>query len=485
MPNGPKVGSGGSLSPRGDWRAPSDSEARSGWRSCAATSPEGGSVDLRPPSEVRWIVRTLEEAGFSTWAVGGAVRDALAGRRPGDWDLATAAKPRDVQRLFRRTVPVGIEHGTVGVLGRDRVLYEITTFRRDVETFGRHATVAFADTLDEDLERRDFTINAVAWHPLSHRIHDPHHGAADLAAGVLRTVGDAAERFREDRLRVLRALRFAGRFGLRIDPATWEAMRAAVPSLPELSAERIREELFKVLAEMERPSVSLGLYERSGALGVLYPELQDCVAVTDDHGETVWEHTLRVVDAAPRHRLRLRVAALLHDTGKPATERRDGDSVRFPEHPGAGAAAAREVLRRLKASNADIDHAVHLIAHHSPAPRPDATDAEVRQWLRVVGRAWVPDLLRLRIADARARGRAGEAKCRAALHLARRARDILRTRPPLEIGDLAIDGADLRRLGLRPGPRFGEILRHLLDRVVDDPTVNTPERLQRIVREEL
>jgi tRNA nucleotidyltransferase (CCA-adding enzyme) len=444
-----------------------------------------GGPDLRPPPEVRWIARTLEDAGHSTWAVGGAVRDALAGRRPGDWDLTTAARPREVQRLFRRTVPVGVEHGTVGVLGRDRRMYEVTTFRRDVETFGRHATVAFSDTLEEDLERRDFTINAVAWHPLTHQIRDPHGGAADLAAGVLRTVGEPAERFREDRLRVLRALRFAGRFGLRIHPDTWAAMSAAVPSLPALSAERIREELFKVLAELDRASVSLALYERCGALGVLYPELQRCVEVRDRRGETVWEHTLGVVDALPRHRVRLRVAALLHDTGKPSTAQRDGSGVRFPDHAGVGAAKARDVLRRLKASNAEVDHAVHLIAHHSAFPDPDASDAELRQWLRVVGRAWVRDLFRLRFADARARGGAGKQRCEAALRLLRRVRRVLAADPPLEIGDLAIGGADLRRLGLRPGPRFGEILRTLVDRVVEEPALNTPDQLERLVMDQI
>jgi tRNA nucleotidyltransferase (CCA-adding enzyme) len=373
----------------------------------------------------------------------------------------------------------------VGVLGRDGAMYEVTTFRRDVETFGRHAVVAFADTLEEDLERRDFTINAVAWHPLTHEVRDPHGGRADLAAGLLRTVGDPAERFREDRLRVLRALRFAGRFNLRIEERTWNALREAAPELPALSAERIREELYKLLGELERPSVSLTLYERSGALAVLYPELQRCGEVRDARGESVWDHTLAVVDVLPRHRLRLRVAALLHDIGKPPTERRDPDGVHFPDHAPVGAAAAREVLRRLKASNAEIDHAVHLIAHHSGFPDPDAGDSALRQWLRVVGREWVPELFRLRIADARARGEAGRRKCEAALRLIRRVRRVLAANPPLEIGDLAVGGAELRRLGLRPGPRFGEILRTLLDRVIEEPALNTRERLERIVTDEM
>ncbi|MBW3572347.1 MAG: CCA tRNA nucleotidyltransferase, partial [Gemmatimonadetes bacterium] len=217
--------------------------------------PPSDRPDLHPPPEVPSIARTLRDAGFDTWAVGGAVRDALAGGRPGDWDLTTAARPGDVRRLFRRTVPVGIAHGTVGVLGRDGHLYEVTTFRRDVETDGRHARVIFADTVDDDLQRRDFTINAVAWHPLTHELRDPHGGVPDLREGILRTVGDPAERFREDRLRVLRALRFAGRFGLRIDGATWGAAREAAPELVHLSAERVREELLKVLRQVDPPSL--------------------------------------------------------------------------------------------------------------------------------------------------------------------------------------------------------------------------------------
>jgi len=308
-------------------------------------APGAPTADLRPPPEVVRIARRLEDAGYATWAVGGAVRDALAGHGEGkDWDLATAARPRDVQRLFRKTIPVGLAHGTVGVLGADNRLVEVTTFRRDVETDGRHAKVSFSDTVEEDLQRRDFTINAVAWHPLRHEVRDPHGGVPDLRDGLLRTVGDARERFREDRLRVLRALRFAGRFGLRVDPATWEAAREAAPELPLLSAERVREELMKVLKEVKRPSDSLRLYASSGALAALYPELQACVGVPDGD-EDVWSHLLRTADAAPPSRIPLRLTGLLHDVGKPLGV--DG-------HAGAGAALARGMMTRLKFSNAGV-----------------------------------------------------------------------------------------------------------------------------------
>ncbi|HSH46961.1 MAG TPA: CCA tRNA nucleotidyltransferase, partial [Longimicrobiales bacterium] len=228
---------------------------------------EGRAMDLRPPRAVRRIARRLEKAGFETWAVGGAVRDRVAGRPAGDWDLATRARPPEVMALFRRTVPVGVDHGTVGVLDGGE-MYEVTTFRQDVETFGRHAVVKFADTLEDDLSRRDFTINALAWHPLRGELMDPFGGADDLRHGVLRTVGEAGERFAEDYLRILRALRFAGQFDLEVEPGTWRALLAAVGHLTELSAERVREELYKVLSGIRSASRSLDLYRSAGVLDV-------------------------------------------------------------------------------------------------------------------------------------------------------------------------------------------------------------------------
>jgi tRNA nucleotidyltransferase (CCA-adding enzyme) len=437
----------------------------------------GEPVDLQPPPDVRRIARRLQDAGFEAWAVGGAVRDALAGGHPKDWDLTTSAHPGVVRRLFKRTVPIGIEHGTVGVLGRDGHLYEVTTFRRDVETFGRRARVTFSETLEEDLERRDFTINAVAWDPISGELRDPHRGCEDLRERLLRTVGDPARRFEEDYLRVLRALRFAGRFSLRIDPATWSALRAAVGFLHGLSAERVREELLKLLRELDRPSESLSLYESAGVLRELYPELQECVGVADMHnGGDVWSHLLATTDAVPRHRTRLRLAALFHDLGVP-------ESGPGADHAAAGAAMARGILQRLRSSNEEIDLVIHLVAQHADFPATAATDPEIRRWIRRVGADHLPDLFRLRFAAHRARGR--REPPRELLDLLRRVRSLLRRRPPLAIVDLAVGGDDLRRLGIPPGPLYGEILRDLLERVTDDPELNQPERLREIVRQRI
>ncbi|HET7274405.1 MAG TPA: CCA tRNA nucleotidyltransferase [Longimicrobiaceae bacterium] len=447
------------------------------------TAGSSSSARLPAPREVQRITRILRDAGFDTWAVGGAVRDALAGMPSGDWDLTTSARPADVQRIFRRTVPIGVEHGTVGVLGKDGVLYEVTTFRRDVETSGRHAVVAFADTLEEDLERRDFTINAVAWNPLTDEIRDPHGGATDLKNGLLRTVGAAASRFAEDRLRVLRALRFAGRFELRIDEATWAAACSVAEDLHMLSAERIREELIKVMA-LPCPAGALQLYADSGVLREIYPEIQRCIGLPDgEHAGDVFTHLLSVVDLCPPKLPLLRLAALLHDVGKSATAVEVDGTLTFPDHAAAGAAMAREILRRLKASNASTDRVVHLVAQHSGVPEAGASTLEIRRWLRVVGAEYAPDLYRLRLADRCAHY--GDEQTREIHKVYRRVLRIIRARPPLEISDLAVNGEDLRRLGIPAGPLYGEILRELLNRVVDDPELNSKDELLALVREEL
>lgn len=439
--------------------------------------------DLGPPPAVRWIAQRLEDAGFQAWAVGGAVRDALLGDIPEDWDLTTSARPRQVQKLFKRTVPVGIDHGTVGVLAKDGRMYEVTTFRRDVETFGRRARVAFADSLEEDLDRRDFTINALAWHPLTGELRDPHGGAADLQARRLRTVGDASERFAEDRLRVLRALRFAGRFGMRVEPETWRSVKASAGLLGDLSPERVREELYKVLTAAGEPSRALHLYERSGVLAALYPELQACVGYPHaSTGGDLWTFALAAVDAASRRRLVVRLAALLHGIGLPGTVSQPGVEPSDESSPGdVGGSLAWALMRRLRASNAHADAVAHLVAQHRSFPVAAANDGDLRRWLQRVGLDHHVDALRLAMALAAARGAAARAEL---LPTVRRIRAVVRGRPPLTLNDLAIGGSDLRAAGIPPGPRYGEILRTLLDRVVADPSLNTPERLLELIPSE-
>lgn len=438
-------------------------------------------LHLEVPGAVRWIVSRLEEEGYETWTVGGAVRDAVLDRPSGDWDLATRARPEEVRRIFRRTVPVGIDHGTVGVLARDGTMYEVTTFRRDVETFGRHAVVAFADTLAEDLERRDFTINALAWHPLREVLFDPHGGAEDLRRRLLRTVGEPAERFAEDYLRILRALRFAGRFGLEVAPETWRALKAGVPQLGALSPERVREELWKVLSGDRTPGRALELYRRSGALAALYPELAR-VAGSGVEGSPAWADTLAAVAAVPRHRTLLRLAVLLGNVGIPEAAPEDPS---LPPEKGTapdtvrlrGMVRAAALLTRLRHSNAQVAEAAALVGAGPSLPPPDAAGANVRRWLARVGLHRVPDLVRWAAAEVRAQDRGTNGGSRV-VESWRRIRRELRTAPPLAVGDLALNGRDLIRMGLRPGPHFGRILEGLLERVLADPDANRREILE-------
>lgn len=396
---------------------------------------------------MREIARRLEASGYATWAVGGAIRDALLGEFRSDWDLATAARPETVRKLFRPSYPIGVRFGTVGVRGTDGRVYEVTTFRRDIETDGRHAVVEYAERLDEDLARRDFTINAIAYHPLREEFHDPFDGWSDLQQRTLRCVGEPALRFAEDYLRVLRGLRFAGRYGLAIDPATWEALKATVPKLDRLSAERVREELLKTLAA-PAASAGLALYLESGALRVVAPELP---------GAPAWDEVGRTVDELSVRRSRLRLAVLVH----PAADQ------------------VETLMTRLRFSNAEIRDIVAL-CRALELPVPAAGDVvSARRWLRDVGPERGRDGLRLHLAQARAR----RLDARARADLAARARqvlDVMRRGDPVTIGDLAIDGNDLKDLGLEPGPEFARILEACLDEVLVDPRLNQRERLRSI-----
>lgn len=428
------------------------------------------------PESVRWVIRKLERAGFETWAVGGIVRDALAGR-PGDddWDLATRARPEQMRAVFGRVVPIGVEHGTMGVLTRER-MYEVTTFRRDVETFGRRATVEFADDIDEDLARRDFTINAIAWHPLRREMRDPFEGANDLAAGTLRTVGDARTRFTEDFLRILRALRFAGRFALAIEPDTWAALCGHRQHLADLSPERVREELTKIL-DSARPSRALSLYAAAGVLPILYPELARCLSRRAEGRLDTWSVALQMVDIISRRHEWARLAGLLGGIGLPS--RGVGEGLPAEERGGMRAAALMERLRYSRARTEGVSALVRAVAS---GPEPDSGPA-LRRWLRQTRRVDRRDLFRIRIARARLEAARGTPSPeRAVLSRWKAVRAELATDPPLTVADLALSGHDLVEMGMRPGPGFGAVLAHLLDLVLEDPALNRRSILARRAR---
>jgi tRNA nucleotidyltransferase (CCA-adding enzyme) len=426
--------------------------------------------EVSPPDQVLWIWRTLEDAGFETWIVGGAIRDVMLGRPVGDWDFATKARPKQIMDAFRRTVPIGVDHGTVGVLVPDGTLYEVTTFRRDVETFGRRAVVAFADSIEEDLSRRDFTLNALAWHPGRDQLLDPWDGTSDLRESILRTVGDPAERFAEDLLRVLRALRFAGQFGLTIEAGTWEALLSAVPELAQLSAERIQEEMMKVLSRGETPSVALGLYAESGVFAELYPELDLGHPLAGVEADAL-AHALRACDAVPRIRPLVRLSLLMAlasaNEGQAGVD--TGDRTRD-----ARRRAVESLMERLRFSNAYTRRVATVSASLFPAPLSEEP-AALRRWLNRVGPEYFPDIARAWLAGARAQEKSERED---AIRRVNSVRAILHERPPLTIADLALDGSDLKELGLLPGPQFGKILRFLLEEVLDRPEANNRADLE-------
>jgi tRNA nucleotidyltransferase/poly(A) polymerase len=420
-----------------------------------------------PPGFVRWATQTLEDAGFETWAVGGAIRNTLLGIPSGDWDLATRAPPNVVRKLFPRTVPIGIEHGTVGVLTRSGTMLEVTTFRKDVETFGRKAVVEFAETLSEDLSRRDFTVNAIAWHPLTGGFQDPYGGRQDLEAGILRTVGDPRDRFSEDYLRVLRGLRFSGRFGLLIEKATWEALRGSADRMGVLSPERVREELMKVLTEDPRPSGALSLYRATGIMEALYPEvLAGGKELRHGRHGDLWTCSLLLADALSPQCPLLRLAAFFQGVMKG-----DGDR---------GNDRAAALMIRLRFSNAEIRAVTDLIRTGLKAPTNLRSPAELRHWLHEIGPENLPSLARIWLAEARLDQRRWGDAPHDVVRLLGDLRAQVASGAPIRSEDLALTGRDLISLGLRPGPHFGEILEALMGQVLDDPALNRPEVLREL-----
>lgn len=407
---------------------------------------------FRAPEALLRIAARLEDAGCEAWAVGGAIRDAVLGLPRADWDLATDARPEQVRHLFPRTVPLGVEHGTVGVLGEDGSMYEVTTFRLDVETDGRHAVVEFATDIEDDLARRDFTINAVAWRPATGDIRDPFDGIADLRAGLLRAVGEPAVRFTEDYLRVLRAFRFAGVYDLTIEPETASALRAAAVHLDGLSAERVREELWKVLSA-EKPSRSLDLYADFGALDPWYREVSLAAG-------SRWAEATGAIDALHPGRPLLRVVRLLLCAG---------------EEPAEVGEKSETLLRRLKFSNAEVRRATHLATHYWPLVHPADGSATIREWLHTVGTDHCRDLFRLHFAGARAAG--SEESQRALAYTWRRVHEELVQGAPVTVAQLAVDGSDLLELGLPRGPIVGLMLDELLAQVIESPDRNDREVL--------
>lgn len=448
---------------------------------------DGAPLTIALPPGVGAVLARLAEAGAEAALVGGSVRDLVSGATPTDWDVATAAPPERVAGLFPGSSWEN-RFGTVTVRGDPDV--EITTYRHEGPYLDRRRPehVRWGTSLAHDLARRDFTVNAIAWRPTAlsmgeGTLVDPFDGIGDLRRGVLRAVGDPAERFAEDALRMVRAVRFATRLGLELDAATGAAIMDRAAETASLSGERIRDELLRMLGAAppaSPPSAALSLMERVGLLAVLLPELVALRGIPQAkalRGDAL-DHSLRTADALPADRPLLRLAGLLHDLGK-ATTLADGH---FIGHEVEGAAMADGVLQRLRLPRADTARIVRLVRQHMFAYTPDWTDAAVRRFVRRVGADLLDDLFALRAADNAASG-AREPAIGGIVELRERVSEVL-ARDALEQGQLAVDGHDLVTvLGIAPGPQVGELLSRLLEAVLDDPSQNTRERLLSLARD--
>ena len=439
------------------------------------------------PLSVLAVCRTLKNAGFKAFLVGGCVRDAFLGITPKDYDVTTNATPTEVMALFRKVLPTGLEYGTVTVMYGDPI--EVTTFRADSPNGDgrRPEAVFFASTVEEDLSRRDFTVNAIAFDPITEETVDPFNGRDDIALKILRAVGDPKQRFSEDGLRILRAVRFVAQKGFELDPTLEDAIRESVDKgLDFVSKERVRDEVLKLLGG-EFVGKGLTLCQDLGVFRKVCPDLCRQPGMTQNrhHHWDVWEHTLRCVESEPTGNPLLRLAILLHDIAKPATRAphpKNAGEFQFLLHEKIGAEMASTWMRKYRFSREEVYYVSHLIKHHLIYYAPDWTDKALRKWLRTVGDEHLQDLLALRRADICGKAPDVSEYLRNHDEMVERIQTVNKT-VPHSLSHLALDGKDVMGiLGISGGPIVGKILNHLMEAVTENPEVNTREGLTSLVQ---
>ncbi len=434
-------------------------------------------IQIQIPEKVNEIIATLAAAGHEAYAVGGCVRDAVLEREPADWDITTSASPMEVKSLFKKTIDTGLKHGTVTVmLGHEG--FEVTTYRVDgVYEDCRHPReVQFTKSLLEDLKRRDFTINAMAYNEAEGLV-DAFHGMEDLRSGVIRCVGEAKERFAEDALRMLRAVRFGAQLGFTLEAQTKAAIRELCQNLNKVSAERIQAELVKLLVS-PHPEKLQEAWE-TGITEVILPEFDACMACEQNnphHRYTVGEHTIHALMQVEADKI-LRLAMLFHDFGKPRVKTTDAKGVdHFYRHQKVSEEIAEEILRRLKFDNDTMRQVMKLVRYHDD--HPALTPSGVRKALHRIGEELFPYYLKVQRADILAQEPKTQAAKLADLEeIEYLFLKILEEKDCFTLKQLAVGGRDLIEAGISEGPVLGEVLSHLLERVIEEPERNEKEWL--------
>ena len=441
-------------------------------------------MKIELPEKVKTVIGELKAHGYDAYAVGGCIRDSILGRTPGDWDITTSAKPQQVKAIFPRTVDTGIQHGTVTVL-MDKEGFEVTTYRIDGEyEDARHPKdVIFTSNLLEDLKRRDFTINAMAYNDETGLV-DAFDGIADLKAKRIRCVGEPTERFTEDALRMMRAVRFAAQLGFTIEDATRQAICDMAENLSKISAERIQVELVKLVTS-DHPEEMKTIYD-TGIAAVILPEF--CTMMeTEQHNPhhiyTVGVHTIRSMQEIRADRV-LRLTMLFHDVAKPVCRTEDENGIHhFHGHPEVGAEMARKILRRLKFDNDTISKVSRLIKYHDDRPMPEMRS--VRRAVNRIGEDLFPMYLEVQEADMLAQSEYRREEKSARLKgVAECYHKVVEENQCVSLKTLAVTGRDLIQAGYKPGPELGEVLKEMLEHVLEEPSDNTKEKLMEFINKE-
>jgi tRNA nucleotidyltransferase (CCA-adding enzyme) len=436
---------------------------------------------IRIPDKVNHLIHVLQKAGSEAYAVGGCVRDSLLGRKPADWDITTSATPKEVKALFPRTLDTGIQHGTVTVMEGGKG-YEVTTYRLDgIYEDSRHPSeVIFTASLEEDLKRRDFTINAMAYNDEAGLV-DLFGGCIDLSRGRIACVGDPIERFSEDALRMLRGIRFCAQLGYELDPATKEGMHRLSPTLANISQERIREELMKLILS-DHPEYLRIAYE-TGMSKVIFPEWDMAMETFQNHPHHfygVGEHILHALMLS-ENRKEIRLPMLFHDIGKPAARHIGEDGItHFWNHGVLGAELTKNIMKRLKFDTATIERTARMVRFHDYGDEEEPDASFVRHALNKLGEDLFPDLFAIKRADILAQSEyLREEKLAKLERFTKIYLEIQRKKECVSLKDLAINGEDLIAAGLRPGKELGETLKILLELVLEHPEYNQKEILLR------